>query len=185
MIPIAAKIYVSPPEIPAFYEENRKRLKNEMILIAENTETGHEVYLTESYNAPIFVVTHDDEIERFYVVSVYYDFIKTSEDVYSTYIESDESENSIAEEIEEDREDLIMERDGELRLALTDFLAAVTSCDETEADMITEFGEDTINDILDDFLDILSQNYDFEIWRPSYLPNEYGEPYYTEFPYKD
>ena len=53
---MGVKIYIPAADVWSFFENNKKRLSEEMVIIAENTEIEYAVYLTEENGYPLFVV---------------------------------------------------------------------------------------------------------------------------------
>ena len=57
---MGVKIYIPAADVWSFFENNKKRLSEEMVIIAENTEIEYAVYLTEEDGFPLFVVCRGD-----------------------------------------------------------------------------------------------------------------------------
>ena len=53
---MVVKIYVEPDDTWDFFDDNLYRLKEEMVLIAENEETEYSVFITENNGNPLFSV---------------------------------------------------------------------------------------------------------------------------------
>lgn len=61
---MGVKIYIPAADVWSFFENNKKRLSEEMVIIAENTETEYAVYLTEENGYPLFVVCQGQGRQR-------------------------------------------------------------------------------------------------------------------------
>ena len=185
-------ISIKPEEVVKFFQDNRLILERTMISIAENTETGYDVYLTEEDGHPYFVVCKGDE-EPEYQEGV------TSEEkceevarkCYGQYLfpvevaegEPDEDAEDGAQKIG----DAIYEREDQLRLAMADFLSEVLREGRDGSDIMELYGEDFVDEVLDSVLDTLALECGLtEIYRPMFITNEdAGVEEYVEFPYSD
>ena len=58
---MGVQIHVPADKVWEFFQENKKRLKEEMVAIAENEDTEYTVYLTDEEGYPLFVVCQGDE----------------------------------------------------------------------------------------------------------------------------
>ena len=181
-----ADIYVDYSRVWDFYEDNHDRLKYVQAKIAENKETKHAVCLTDKNDLPRFTVYWDDQkIEEAYAVS-YYDCMNVVRGLYQRYLfpvvegVPDSQEENTAEEA---RDDLIYEREDELRLATIDFLSVLLGCDAEEVqgdylDVIDEFLENACQNLADEF--------NISVYRPTLLTDdETGSDIYVEYPYLD
>lgn len=57
-------IHIPADAVWGFFQESRKRLNKEMVLIAENTDTEYAVYLTEENDLPVLAVAKGDRKNR-------------------------------------------------------------------------------------------------------------------------
>lgn len=192
------KIYVPPEKLWNFYIENNERCQEEMVLIAENTDTKYAIYITDDdgvlmisvckgdcepeYNE--YAMSKDDclnTVKRMlfqYLVplSVVDGIASIYDDLPNT---PDDNETVLSRQ---DIEDNIYEREDALCLALKDFLAVVLQEDD---DMVLDtYGQTLIDETLNHFLEYLAEEQGLEIFRPMFIWDEAtGNEIYTQFPY--
>ena len=196
---MGVKIHIPADQVWTFFYKNKKRFAEELVEIAANEETKYAVYLTEDDGYPMFSVCYgDDEPEYEEGAITQNDCTETAKRVFAKYLfpvtvtdgrmltKADPMEPEDDEEYSEQYKlDEIYERDDELLLALCDFLQVVLEEGTEGAELFDTYGEDTINDILDHFLEYLADEHYFTmIRRPSFITDpETDEEYYTEYPY--
>lgn len=197
------KIYVPVDELWSFYLQNSDRCKKEMVLIAENTDTGYAVYVTDEDGTLMFSVCKGDESPE------YEEYALNAEDCASTAkkmmlrylipfsivngrtvmpdnlpdgLDDDDGELALSRQ---DMEDEMYEREDELDLAIKDFLAVVLQ--EPDSDrLVANYQQSFIDEVLNDFLSILAKDYCCEIFRPMFIEDtETGCELYTQFPYEE
>lgn len=194
---MGVNIHVPADEVWSFFQKNKDRLKEEMVAIAENDDTDYAVYLTEDYGYPTFFVCKGDADPEYEEGAISADDCsKTAEKCYSQYlfpvfVNSQKSilggDNEAVEE-EEDNvqevQDIMYEREDELRMALCDFLQVVLLDDEENPDIESTYGSAMIDEILDHFLEYLGFEHSLPVYRPMFVADEdTGCEVYTEFPY--
>ncbi len=181
---MGVQIYVPASETWAFYCDNRDRLKEEMVMIAENTETRYAVYLTEERELPIFCVCKgegESEYEEGAIGKA--DCEDTSERLYAKYlfplvIDSGKSfpESSSDFDGEEDAIqsalDIDYEREDELALALCDFLAVALDFDDDPPEIYNRYGEDFVGETLEHILRYLDEEWSIVVRRPPLLDED-------------
>lgn len=194
-------IHIPADAVWGFFQESRKRLNKEMVLIAENTDTEYAVYLTEENDLPVLAVAKGDEKTEYKEHCVSEDDCTTvAKKFYTRYLfpvmitdgkyipedVSDETEED-GDETWMDMEDTMYERNDELRLAMADFLAiALQEGDNDGTNILEAYGYEAVDEILDGFLKELSDNYGFHIYRPMIVTEkESGCEVFTEFPYDE
>lgn len=195
---MGAKIYVQPNMIWQFFQQNKKRLESEMVVIAENINTEYAVYLTEDCTMPQFLVCKGDGSPEYKETANKNDCDKIAKKFYDTYlypVEIDSDKYTDFEDIDDidvnmtrqDMEDEQYERDDELRLALCDFLSVVFQEGNGDGTVIADmYGEDLIDEILDYFLEYIGFEYCIPIYRPMIITDEdTGCEIFTEYPYND
>ncbi len=177
---MGVKIYVPAGEAWTFYQRNRDRLKDEMVMVAENTETGYAVYLTEDREIPNFCVCRGEgepEYEEGVVSQT--DCEDTAERFYAKYlfpIEIDSDKGFPEPALEPDNEDDAVqhmrdrayEREDELSLALCDFLAVALDFEDDPPELYNRYGDDFVNETLDHIQGYLSDKWGVEIFRPAF-----------------
>lgn len=195
------KIYVPAEDIWSFFNSNIDRLKEEMVIIAENNDTEYAVYLTEDKGYPSFAVCKGDskpEYEEGAISET--DCIETAKRCFVRYLfpvvvndekifpkgawdkgESDDEENLSMQ----DMQDRSYEREDELRLAMCEFLAVALNLDGDPVEVVgNEYGSAFISDVLDYFLEYLGFEQCLDIYRPMFLTDEEtGCEIYTDYPY--
>lgn len=194
-------IHIPADAVWGFFQESRKRLNKEMVLIAENTDTEYAVYLTEENDLPVLAVAKGDEKTEYKEHCVSEDDCTTvAKKFYTRYLfpvmitDGKYIPEDVPDETEEDgdetwmdMEDTMYERNDELRLAMADFLAiALQEGDDDGTNILEAYGYEAVDEILDGFLKELSDNYGFHIYRPMIVTEkESGCEVFTEFPYDE
>lgn len=194
-------IHIPADAVWGFFQESRKRLNKEMVLIAENTDTEYAVYLTEENDLPVLAVAKGDEKTEYKEHCVSEDDCTTvAKKFYTRYLfpvmitDGKYIPEDVPDETEEDgdetwmdMEDTMYERNDELRLAMADFLAiALQEGDNDGTNILEAYGYEAVDEILDGFLKELSDNCGFHIYRPMIVTEkESGCEVFTEFPYDE
>nr|DAZ22990.1 MAG TPA: hypothetical protein [Caudoviricetes sp.] len=194
---MGVNIHVPADEVWSFFQKNKDRLEKEMVAIAENDDTDYAVYLTEDYGYPTFFVCKgDDEPEYEEGAISADDCLKTARKCYSQYLfpvsvcsqksfqEDDDNDENETEDSAQEMQDLVYEREDELRMALCDFLQVVLLDDEENSDIESTYGSAMIDEILDHFLEYLGFEHSLPVYRPMFVADDdAGCEVYTEFPY--
>ncbi len=190
---MAVKIYVEPDDTWDFFDDNLYRLKEEMVLIAENEETEYSVFITENNGNPLFSVCKGDAAPEYEAESSdEIDCVNTAEVLYMQYlypvvvvdghsIQLDDIDDESATRRQE-LEDGQYEREDELTMALCEFLEIVLQgdfCFEESCDL------KMVEDTLDYILKYLTKNWNFSIYRPMFIDDGNGGEVYSEFPYDE
>lgn len=194
------KIYVPADELWIFYIQNEDRCKKEMVLIAENTDTKYEVYLTvEDDVVMLSVCRGEDEPEYEEYVLNNDDCTKTAKKLFMRYLipisivdgkavipgelPEDQDDNTMGPS-RQDIEDEMYEREDELDLAMKDFLSVVLQ--EPDIDLlIANHTQGFVDEVLDNVLSLLAIEFCCEIYRPMFIEDEEtGCEIYTQFPYE-
>ena len=198
---MGVKIHIPAEDIWTFFFRNKERCREEMIEIAVNEDTKYTIYLTEEYDYPMFAVFYDNNDEAEYEEGAISrdDCLNTAKRVFADYLFPVTVKNEKAIPAEKEKEknntdpdeeyaeqcDDVLQRDDELTLALLDFLKVVFETETESVDIFDDYGEETIAQILDDFLDCLADQHGFtDIRRPTFIVDEEsGIEFYTEHPY--
>lgn len=197
---MGVNIHLKPTEVWPFFAENKARLKNEMVAIAENEETCYSVYLTEENGCPLLSVYKEDtKLYEEGAVSAA-DSESTTKQIYLKYLfpvvvhepkynfqsDPEEDEEEITAEMEmQMMEDEIYEREDALMFAMQDFLEVVLNCN-TPSQVKELYGEDLVDELLDSFCRLLAEEYLISVYRPTFVTDEEtGEESYVEYPYLD
>lgn len=177
-----AEIYVPANETWEFFRENKERLSKEMVTIAEDQSAGSSICMTEKDGFPVYVVYYNDKIEYTEETLNEIDTKETAKEIYTAFLNED-SDFGNGDSLQ-DQEDQAYEREDQLTLALCDFLEVVLDENKEGIDILAELGEDTVSDILDNFLSYLSDEYSIQIYRPTFVTDpDTGEEIFTEYPY--
>ena len=194
---MGVNIHVPADEVWSFFKKNKDRLEKEMVAIAENDDTDYAVYLTEDYGYPTFFVCKGDAEPEYEEGAISEDdCLKTARKCYSQYLfpvtvcsqksfqEDDDNDENETEDNTQDIQDIMYEREDELRMALCDFLQVVLLDDEENPDVESTYGSAMIDEILDHFLEYLGFEHSLPVYRPMFVADEdTGCEVYTEFPY--
>ena len=135
---MGVNIHVPADEVWSFFQKNKDRLEKEMVAIAENDDTDYAVYLTEDYGYPTFFVCKGDAEPEYEEGAISADdCLKTARKCYSQYLfpvsvcsqksfqEDDDNDENEIEDNSQEIQDIMYEREDELRMALCDFLQVV------------------------------------------------------------
>ena len=172
------KIILHPEEVWIYFIEHEDDLNNSMILIAENTNYGIEIYLTASNGLPCIMVTADDEeIEEFEVADCD-ECLEIAQQVYDCYLTS----SKWIGELEDERETMISDREEELEEAIYDMLLTLVPdlFDIIDPHII----DDLCADMIDHICEYLYKVHDISVYRPMYLDNNGTEEFYKN-PYPE
>lgn len=194
---MGVKIHIQPQDVWAFFDKNIKRLSDEMVIIAENTETEYAVYLTEESGYPLFIVCQgDDDAEYDEGAINQKDCEDTAKRCFLKYlypvtvtsgkysIPFDQDDDDFDSELTKmEMEDTVYEREDELVYAMGDFLQNALREGVDGTDVVDTLGLDIINDILDTTLQYIADAYDLPIYRPTFVTDENGSEEYVEYPY--
>ncbi len=192
------KIYVPAGELWDFYVENSERCAEEMVLIAENTETGYAVYMTEEDGNIMFSVCKGEEEPEYEEYATNDDDCETTaKKLFLRYLfpviivdgrtvpQEEDLPDGMQSLSRQDVEDEIYEREDELFMALQDFLAVVLQEKEDGLTVADFYGDDMVEEVLDHFLAYLAKEMCLEIYRPMFkLDEETGSEIYTQYPYE-
>lgn len=172
-----------------------------MVLIAENTETGYAVYMTDDDGTLMFSVCKGDKEPEYeeYVMDDG-DCEKTAKKLFMRYLipftvidgkavvsggaveDTDDAELSLSRQ---DMEDEIYEREDALDFAIKDFLAVVLQEPDGET-VSVEFGEAFIQEVLHHILEYLTNDHCIKIFRPMFFTDDdTGSEIYSQFPYEE
>lgn len=189
-------VHIPANEVWSFFQKNKDRLTEEMVVIAENTDTEYAVYLTEDYGYPTFFVCKGDLPPEYEEGAINpKDCEQTAKKCYAQYlypvqVNSEKSFPPFPPEEDDSRlalqrmKDEEYEREDELRLALCDFLQIVLIDLEDGVDIESYYGPGIIDEILDYFLEYLGFEQRLPVYRPMFITDdETGEEVYTEYPY--
>ena len=166
--------------------EIKKRLKSEIVSIAESSLTGCEICVSvESNLVTLFVYRGEEKVYSEAVVSSL-DCMNTAQKLFNRYL-PEHTKDDGDDDPDIDRIDLELEiddREDYLRFSFLDFLSAACDCDMSAA-----YDAGYKDDIDDAFVDILSRlatEHGFGIYRPMFIvEDDTGDEIYTEYPYED
>lgn len=184
---MSVSVYVKPEQMWEFFQKNEERLLHEMVLVAEDDDTGGSVYLSKEDDEPVLTVwIGGDSPEYEEIIVDEEDCEETTRWLYSKYLGAkNECKRPSVTKVEER---MIERREKELLSALGDFLMTVTQdtgCADG-SEFLDTYGVSDVSDILDDFLSILAYNYDYQVYRPTLLPEgPAGDEVLVEYPYNE
>lgn len=185
-------IKVKPGDAYRFFLTNHERMKEKLMMIAEDDDTGIEIYITADGSFPQIVVIEDDEdiFEETaldpddcketvqYAYDVYlYDYAKESDgesdDEIDDFADVEPSGGSLTQD------DVIDIREEDLTDAVYQMLDVVLEGAEDGISLI----DDLIDPVKDLVCEYLARKCGIDIWRPMVLEDENGEEFYEEYPY--
>lgn len=199
---LGVKIHVPADEVWSFFQKNKDRLSEEMVLIAENEETEYSLYLTEEDGLPLFSMCKgDDEPEYEEGAINEKDCADTAKQCCVKYLMPvivnsskgyggvwNEEEDDIPFSYRDEQEEIIENREWELLFAMADFIITATkdnTCSDG-SDYIDTYGADLVQEILDEVLQKLAEEYGLSIYRPMMVnDDETGGDMLIEYPYND
>lgn len=196
------KIYLQPEDVWAFYYANAFRLRDEMALLAENTESDVRLYLAKgsgdariyAYRGDLLVESDElwDMADCVTTCTAFYErYLSASEDdddddddeslPYEILYTDDEDEDVPPENQEDDVLDEIYQREDQLTFAFRDFLQEVLMENE---EAVSHIKSEVLNDMLESCLEAISSA-GFPIYRPTITEDPAtGLEYVEEFPYE-
>ena len=172
------KKYYEPDEVWEMYLEYFLKYKDgDKVLLAENTDTGVEIYLLFDMDPAIVVIM--DNCEPIYeTVETEEECLEVVKDVYDYWLSNDVIKDCISEAIDEQDEQLEIEfREQELDSLITGFVAEVTMDENDWLDA------DITEDLKEHFLMYMYKKHGLEPYRPMYIKDGNGK-LYSEFPYE-
>lgn len=191
-------IYLQPEEVWDFYHKEKQRVCDELVVIAENINTGYEVMITEESGTLFILVSRKNVTEHRDALVSSSDSKKTVREIYIKYLfpvyvndikRKDVEDYIIPDEAEEyyeslddksvvEIEDQIYEREDELLMAFKDFLEVVIGDYET----VFEGDDEQFKDMFEDILEMIGLDYGYNIYRPMFIEAD-GEEVFVEYPY--
>lgn len=190
-------VYIAAEKVLDFFRKNKVRLREEQILIAENTETNYQVYLDidEALDRPVVRVFYGDRFESESSVPESI-IISSVNEIYDKYLEPvEETQDSVdgddeflTAEDEQAIDDLIYEREDALELAVSDMLDVFleqAQDDEVPTDPATlkRRQKQIAQDIVDSLAEFLITTYGISIYRPTWMDMEDGTTEAVDYPY--
>lgn len=188
---MSAKIHVKPEDVWKFYNRNAEQLADQMVSIAENEDTGINVYLTEDSDSPQLVVTdnNDKVIHEEYLVS-HPDAERSTKKIYEKYVvpidttPASDDEDDDEEITRSDMEDAIYEREDEILMAFEDFLEVLM--EESRDVLYDGYHDKQFDDLLNKVVRLIATESPVRVRRPMFLIDEVtGLEVYAEYPYEE
>lgn len=191
-------MHIEVSQLWEFYERNEKRLRDEMVLVAE-CGGGHELYISsDDGGALLTVFDGGGEVEYEEHAWDSYDCKRAANEIIEEFCDSDSDPDYLMDRIGAEAVPLstldstevtgvIADREWELQIAMAEFLMTVTNNIDgctSAVDFLETYGNDYVKEVLDSVLDVLSCDYAIEIFRPSVImDDETGLEMYIEEPY--
>ncbi len=190
---MGAEVYIQANDVWKFFQDNKKRLSREMVIVAENTDSDYAVYLSEEGDLPVLSVcrgNNDAEYEEYILNES--DCAPSTKRLFIQYllpvtVIDNSAEEPPKEQSRQYKEDLSYERRDELTLALCEFLSVVfeDALDDSTG-ILDLYGEPLITEILESFLEYLAQEQCFPIYYPMLITDmETGSEEFVEYPFND
>lgn len=192
---MSVNFYVRPAEVWQFFEGNKNRLAKELVLIAENDKTEYSVYLTEHGGYPLLSV-YDEDVKLYeesatseaelcrLARELCYRYLFSEHAIPLDYVPAREHPPGSPTVCctSADLDDMIYEREDELRLATADYLMAVLRLDDQE--QLDSYNTDLVDRVLDDFCRYLAEKLHISVYRPTWVADkETGCEVSVEYPY--
>lgn len=188
-------------EVWDYFDQNRKRLAVEQVLIAENLYTGNTLYLTESAGCPCFYVYSAAGTLLYHDCAVSagscFDTVRS---LFTKYMmplctvtgdpkkpQKNSSTAGQVKEVDEDTmaelDDAIYERDEALIRAMTDALLVFLNVPDVDI-LINNYGEDVIDGAIEGLCSYLANVEKISVYRPMWeFDKKTGMEVYSEYPY--
>lgn len=181
---MSARIIIEASDVWDYFNENKEELFNSIKMIAENSEYGIEIYLTESESLPTVMVSADgEEIDEETSVSAN-DCARTVKEFYDKYLSKDVvnilmgegEERTTAEELEmiDEREEEI---DDAVYVLLTELVPSLFD--------IAEDPDELCEELKDHICEYLYKEHGISVYRPMYLEDDDGTDEFFEYPYPE
>jgi len=160
----------------------KKRLKSEIVSIAESGLTGYEICVSvESNLVTLYVYDGDKRVYNEAVVSTG-DCQRTAQKLFDKYLPKEDDDDEDMDRLDKEAE--IEDREDYLHYAFIDFLSAVCDCDMSSA-YDAGYSSD-LDDVFEEILLKLATEHDIPVYRPMFIvEEETGNEVYTEYPYED
>ena len=187
------KLHLATSKIWDHFFNNLGRLQDNEDCIAENPDNNRSLYLTANGIFPELIlygpndrpiiwrpVRNKEECSAAAVsmITRYVVGDNSSDEPKIVELPMSKSENTKVEDVEpnEDDEkqhilDMIYEREDELSKAMGDFLAVVLLEEDYNA-VIEGYGEEFLNNLVDDFLQRLYDDHQISVYRPTLITDE-------------
>lgn len=198
---MALNVYLKPDQAWEFFKQNKKRLEDEMVEIAANSDTRTVIYLTEEEGNPAVKVYRND-IQQYSEGCVSLpDCINTLKRIYTKYLtplqvvvnntdkkEEDDDEDDVPVDEELSRAEFeaeIEEREEVIYQAVSDLIDVLTE-DNISSLEFSDRDDDSVGNIVDHIVRYLAVDCGFRIRRPMILYDEdKKQEVCTEYPYEE
>lgn len=181
---MSKRIYVEPECVWEYFKQNEKDIDNSMVVIAENTKYGVEVYISKRGLCPELLVALDTEEIDSQVCIGEEECADIARYFYEEYL-SDESAGVLLGDFEDtspsDEAMMIDDRELEIDDAVYALLYTLLGDEGIEYGYI----DDLCEDLKDRMCSFLYTDYDISIYRPMYLETEDGTNEFYEYPYPE
>lgn len=198
----SVEVYLKADEVWKYFQMNKEALKSEQVLVAENTETKYEIYLTDFAGHPQLRVFRgdielhtecciDEEDCTYTAKWIYVKYLfpvtaNTSKQYGQSKIPVDDKPKAETKKETQKSgavkamEDIICEREDELAQAASDFLEIVL---EYFGAIEEYYGEGLIEDTLDHVCQRLAKEWGISVRRPFMYEDDDGKNVFEEYPY--
>lgn len=167
------------------YFENRKRLEGEMLLLAENVETGYALYLTDSDGRPMLsVCRRDGEAEYEKTVVSKYECVNAAKGICMSYL-ADAYPDGPGDggSGHQSLDEIASERETELLGALEEFMS--TAANDYSVSYLDSIDGSEMMFLLEDVLMRIAEA-GVMVYRPVVMyDDDTGKDVLVSFPYND
>lgn len=177
------KITVSATDVWGYFKKNKDDLKSSMHEIANNPEYGVEIFITEDSGLPSITVNIDNTEVYEEMVLNEVDCEKTVKRVYEEYLTDKVITVMTEDNVDDDTEDIITDREEELDYAVRDFV--MTALNEVYVDILGVEFDKMIEDCKEHFLEYIARKHELPVYRPMFLEYDDGVEELSDYPYED
>lgn len=165
-------VSVPPNEVWDYFQEHKKELQENYLLVASDDDREVEIYLTEENGMPYFRVevsgqceSEADSVSKVNAEGNYRELLSLFiEDEYSAELFSNDE----------------IDRLDEIQCATEDFLMVLLGCSPEEACL----EEDEIDEVINRIEEFLYEEYGIPIWHPTIIDDEMtGEVNVVQYPF--
>lgn len=176
--------YIEPSDIWGFFLLNKERLESEEAIIADSDENDYAICLSSTNGRAVFTVYDGDrELENYYPNNSASCEKAANEAISACFPKKTKPGLS-----EKQQEAIVEEREFELMRSFGDFLMTVLNDHEHEDgwEFVKKLGVKETHGLLDEVLALVSDRYDFPVYRPRLVfDEEIGSGVFVEFPYDE
>lgn len=187
---MAKVIMIEAKDVWYYYQAHIDELEGEMHEIAEDADGGVFIFITDNCGKASVVVVVDGREAYSENMLSGGDCKMNVEKIYRWYLDGappfSECEGDFQEQYgfnltEKQKNEKIRDRENELDVAIEDLLLALMN---GSSQPVPDCIDDIASDLKEGIINYVVDEYGFDIYRPTYHNDEYGELYFDMFPYR-